>query len=212
MFIFTLNARKAILFLILALILVFLLGIFFFIERPQKDVKNSEIVACSANLDNSKFVAFLASSDSEQKNIEIFDIIRGEVIKVKSLTEEVRTLSASYVRNVKSLYVKVNAFPNKGYIVKIPQVPPLKTQKPLFTDYGINTISELFVIFPEQEVPYLLVLDKKYNPFFYNFEGNTEKLLSLIELEMASQAGIEPASVEPESTTLSIRPLGQMIF
>jgi len=75
------------------------------------------------------------------------------------------------------LYAAVKAFPDNGYIIRIPVVPPIQVQNPWLNDYNIYSVDQVFILLPEQGDPYLLVLDNKLRPYFYYFNGNVEALL-----------------------------------
>jgi hypothetical protein len=125
-------------------------------------------------------LSFMVSSgvySSELKPVEIFDVSQGIVIKKSQSSEKIQKTAYDYLMNISSLYVKVKALPDKGHIIKIPFEEPK-----LIQNKWINgNVSEVFVILPEQQKPYLLVLDESRRPFFYNFEGNTYELLKSLD-------------------------------
>jgi hypothetical protein len=78
------------------------------------------------------------------------------------------------------MYGKVKAFPDKGYIIRIPLIPSMKVHTQWLNDYNIYCVSEVFILFPEQGNPYLLLLDKNLRPHFYSFDGDTDVLYNFI--------------------------------
>lgn len=84
------------------------------------------------------------------------------------------------------MYVEAKAFPDKGYIIRVPFEPSVKIQSQWLKDYGMNLVDEVFILFPEQGRPYLLVLDEKQRPLFYYFEGNTDVLLEKLNFKLES--------------------------
>ncbi|HHV60141.1 MAG TPA: hypothetical protein GXX49_07640 [Clostridiaceae bacterium] len=180
MFIITISRKQIRVAVLLIFAVALFLAVLIYLLTGSGSREDRKAISCNANLDNSSFVRFLASSGNIQKNIEIFDIVKGEVVKTSAVTPDIKSLAISYLNNLKNLYVKVNAFPDKGYIIKIPIDPPAKVQHALLNDYGITQVNEVFVIFPMNEEPYLLVLDRNYSPFFYNFEGATDRIERLL--------------------------------
>ena len=83
---------------------------------------------------------------------------------------------------ITGMYVKVKAFPDKGYIAKLPLKPVVEVSNKWLNEYGIFSLNEVFIIFPEGNTPYLLVLDSNYRPLFFNFEqGAKSDLLDKIQ-------------------------------
>ncbi len=133
--------------------------------------------------ESSGTAVFLVSAGIEQqrRQTEIFDIGKGIVTKKVHTDREIQAEAIRYLEGITGMYVKVDAIPQKGYIVRIPLSPPVKLCSQWVNDYGIYAVDEVFVIFPEQEKPYLLILDDSRRPFFYNFAGNTDELLANLE-------------------------------
>ncbi len=159
-------------------------NIYSYIHGVELTEKYESLICIANQFIDSSLVTFVASTQTsgpESKNIEIFDITKGEVIKKVQPSTSIQILANGYLNGITGIYVKVKAFPDKGYIVRIPLNPPIKVQTPLLTDYSINSVDEVFILFPEQGNPFLLVLDKKYRPFFYNFEGDVNALLEQLD-------------------------------
>lgn len=128
----------------------------------------------------SSMAAFLVSSEISVRNIEIFDITKGEVIQKTPVSSLIQKEVEGYLDKVTGVYVKAKAFPDKGYIIRVPFDPATEVKNTWLSDYGIKTVDQVFILFPEEDVPYLLVLDENRRPFFYNFEGNTKALLEML--------------------------------
>lgn len=112
------------------------------------------------------------------KSIEIFDVKQGLVVKKLDVNPVVQKEAESYLKGISGMYVKVKAFPEAGYIVRIPLATPVRVQNE-WLDASVN---EVFIILPGgADVPYLLVLDEKGRPEFYNFKGKTDTLLEKLE-------------------------------
>lgn len=127
--------------------------------------------------------AFLISANAE-KNIEIFDIGKGSVSKTVPLNDIALAEAKKFLNGITGVYLKVNAIPVKGYIIKIPFAPDIKVNNQWFNEYDINPIDKMFIVFPEEGASYLLVLDKKQRPYLFNYEGNAEKLLKSLNFEL----------------------------
>ncbi|AUG58098.1 hypothetical protein [Acetivibrio saccincola] len=127
------------------------------------------------------FINFAISLNEESKNIEIFDIDKGQVIKSLSVNNIVHNEAIEYLKSITGMYPKVNAIPNKGYIIRIPLEPSVFVKNKWID----GTLNEIYVIFPSKEdSPYLLVLDDKQRPLFFNFNANTDTLLKNLDLEL----------------------------
>ncbi|WP_010248878.1 hypothetical protein [Acetivibrio cellulolyticus] len=146
--------------------------------------KYESLVCLSNQFYQTSLIAFLASAqelDTPNKPIEIFDITKGEVIKKVHSTRVIQNEAISYLNGISSMYIKVKAFPEKGYIVRIPITPSVQVKNHWLNDYNINSVDEVFILLPEQGNTYLLVLDNKLRPYFYNFIGNVDVLLKNLE-------------------------------
>jgi len=171
----------------LAIVLIISLGfnIFSYFQKVELTDKYESLFCIANKFKETSLVTFLTStqtSDNVSKVIEIFDISKGEVIKKVQPNTSIQKAAISYLDGVSGIYVKVNAFPDKGYIIRIPLNPTAKVQTHWFNDYNIDSIDEVFILFPEQGDPFLLVLDKKSRPFFYTFKGDVDLLLKMLEL------------------------------
>lgn len=127
--------------------------------------------------------AFLISTNAE-KDIEIFDIAKGSVSKTVPVNDIALAEAKKFFKGITGVYLKVNAIPVKGYIIKIPFEPKIKVNSHWFNDNNINPIDKLFIVFPEEGTSYLLVLDKKQRPHLFNYEGSAEKLLKSLNFEL----------------------------
>ena len=118
--------------------------------------------------------AFLVSTDADEQKpeqVEIFDIEKGAVVDSYGSNTGFRKEALKYVDSVSGMYGNVKVFPKVGYIVKIPLEPPVKASVKLLTAAGIEYINNIYVIFPSQRKPYLLILDGQSKPFCFNFDA-----------------------------------------
>lgn len=139
-----------------------------------------ELMTLSAfNYDSSGLLGFLASAASiaqEDNDVEIFDIDKGEVIKKVRSSSFIQGEAEKYILGITNIYTRVKAFPDRGRIVKIPLNPPLKVN----TKWLERVVDKVFIIFPENAEPYLLILDEKERPLFYTFDVNTKALIDYL--------------------------------
>lgn len=152
--------------------------------RMELTNKYESLVCLSSQFYQTSLIVFLASAqelDTPNKPIEIFDITKGEVLKKVHSTRLIQKETISYLNGISGMYVKVKAFPEKGYIVRIPITPPVQVKNHWLNDYSINSVNEVYIMLPEQGNTYLLVLDNKLRPYFFNFIGNVDVLLKNLE-------------------------------
>lgn len=106
-------------------------------------------------------------------SIEIFDIGKGEVIKQAESDLKTRREAEKLLKRITGLYLKFKPLPDKGLVIRIPLEPPSRIKNKWLNDCGIVNVDALFVLFPEEGAPYLLVLDDKQRPWFFNSRWNT---------------------------------------
>ncbi|HOV27392.1 MAG TPA: hypothetical protein PK566_13685 [Pseudobacteroides sp.] len=174
--------------ILFAFLLVCAIGLSFYRSKMNTAANNRfEAIGSSiGEFGSDNLVAFLADSDPEgvNRNVEIFDISKGEVIREMETSSVIQKEAENYLKNIDGMFVKANAIPEKGYIIKVAFEPPAKVDNKWLDSYGINSVDQVFVIFPENAIPYLLVLDKKSRPLFYNFEGRTNDLLQILNFQI----------------------------
>jgi len=136
-----------------------------------------------SKLDEDKYVQVFAVQAGTEDDIEIFDVIEERVIKTVKTNSKIINEAKNIMGSITGIYIKVNALPSDGYIIKIPFTPELKADNKWFVNYGINSIGKLFVVMPENKDPYLIILDSNERPYLFNFSGKTEKLLKLLDFE-----------------------------
>ncbi len=122
----------------------------------------------------------LSTSGIAQTNqqIQIFDIDQDKVIKTVQLTNaDVQQEVEKFLKRITGVYAKYNPIPSNGYMVRIQLVPNIMIRNKWFDDL----VDEVTVILPNQDDPYLMLFNDENQPFFLTFEGNTEKLLELLD-------------------------------
>lgn len=113
------------------------------------------------------------------QQIQIFDIDQDKVIKYVQLNTDVQQEVEEFLEGISGVYAKYNPIPNKGFMIRIPLEPNIMVRNKWFDDL----VDEVTIILPSQEAPYLMIFDDENKPFFLTFEGNTEKLLDLLDFK-----------------------------
>ncbi|MDQ2085033.1 hypothetical protein RBH29_01095 [Herbivorax sp. ANBcel31] len=140
--------------------------------EPVNEFNDSSMVA---------FMEFAISLDEEIKNIEVFDISKGQIINRQHSNELIQNEAIEYLKGITGMYPKTNAISDKGYIVRIPLEPSVSVKNQWLDEI----LNEVYIIFPSKDnCPYLLILDDKNRPLFYTFNSNTDTLLKNIDLEL----------------------------
>ena len=93
-------------------------------------------------------ISFINSANT-QEQVEIFSIEKGKVIKVVQINETAVAESKKYLQGIVGIYPKIKAFPDKGYIIKIPFDPNIIVKNHFLNDYDISSIHEVFILLPE---------------------------------------------------------------
>lgn len=147
----------------------------------------SESLQASGEYDEDVLAAYMTAIDNfaqEENDIELFDIEKGEVVERFKLTEQIRNAVLAHLDNISGMYVKVNAFPSKGRILRIHIEPQAEVVNKWLNSYGIFMVSNVFIIYPETGTPYILMLDSSNRPLFFNFEAeNKYDVLDLLGIK-----------------------------
>ncbi|WP_051541968.1 hypothetical protein [Clostridium lundense] len=122
----------------------------------------------------------------EYVSIEIFDINKNNVVKRSESSPKIEKEIEKYLQNIKGIYEKFNPIPDKGYMVKIPLDTPIMIQNKWINSF----IDEVIIIFPENETPYLMVLDNEERTLFLSFDGDTDILLKYLNFTPESSVNL----------------------
>ncbi len=185
MFFITVN-KKVVGFVVFAIILC-LIAVCAYSLAMVSESKNKyeSVISITKMFDDTHFIAYMTDEmvQNEVKNIEVFDIAKGEVILSKPLNHDIQNEVFNYVKTVKDLYVKVMPFPEKGYVIRVPFEPPRNVDVPLLNETGIKTIDSVFIILSDKEAPIMLILDSNLRPMFYTFNSSIDPLLEYLDLK-----------------------------
>lgn len=169
-----------------ALLISLSFNIYSHIRNVELTNKYESLVCISSQFYQTELITFITSMqqvDTAEKVVEIFDITKGEVVRKVQPTSSIHKLAVSYLNGISGMYAKVKAFPDKGYIIRIPLRPAVEAQTHWLKDFNINSVDEVFILYPEQGNPFLMVLDDKARPIFYNFKGDANLLLQILEFK-----------------------------
>ena len=119
------------------------------------------------------------ASTERYPNIEIFDLNEEKVIKEVPSSTALQNEVRKYLNQITNLYVKFNPIPGKGHLIKVPLVSPVKVKNQCLNDF----VTQVIIILPESEKPYLMVFYGENKYLFFTFEGKIDTLLRLLNFE-----------------------------
>jgi len=150
------------------------------LRRQDENAAGEETASFEATEENLKesLITFLVSNEAEvrEKDIEIFDIGQGKVVKKVEATRIIQELVKDYLINITDIYVKFNPIPSKGFMVRVYLQTPVQVQN----QWVNNTLDEVIILYPEGQKPYLMVFENGRKPIFLNFTGDTDKMLEAL--------------------------------
>jgi len=120
----------------------------------------------------------------EVRNIEIFDITEGRVVKVVKLNSVIQKEVKEYLLGIVDVYAKSDPIPTKGYAIKIPLEPSIKIE----TKWINSVVDEVIIIFPDEEGPeqFLMIFEDENKLVCFTFVGNTKLLLKNLNFQIKS--------------------------
>ena len=113
-------------------------------------------------------------------NIEIFDITKGKVVKVLQTDSKIEKIAINYLKEINCVHGKFNPIPEKGYAIAIALENFVKIEGKWLNAF----VNEVIIIFPEQEPPFLVVIDDKDRLVCFGFKGDTSLLLKIIKFKL----------------------------
>ena len=156
------------------------LNIFTYSQNKELSKRYTSLLCMTTRCNNLHLITFVTSqnvSAQQSSIVEIFHIRSGKVIKTIPNNLYIQNEVINILGGITDPYEKVKGFPEEGIIIKIPFQPPLTIESKWLNHFSIKSLDQVFILFPRQEKPYLLVLDGSNRPIFYNFEGSTADLL-----------------------------------
>lgn len=106
--------------------------------------------------------------------IEIFHIEKGKVIKKIDHNDEIQHEVEKLLDGISDIYKKLNPIPNHGYMVKVPLYPAYSLKNNWFE----GAVTEVIVIFPKYENPYLMIYDEENGSLFFTINKSVDSFLS----------------------------------
>jgi hypothetical protein len=118
---------------------------------------------------------FMNVNTMNYKYIEVFDINKGEVVKVVQSNPKIEKITTNYLQGITGVYAKFNPIPKKGHAIRI----PLKTPVAIKSTYLNAIVNEVIIMFPEdgETATFLMVFENDYRLMCFTFKGNTNVLL-----------------------------------
>ena len=179
------NTHKKKRYFAVALILIISLGInvFSYLQNRQLSANYQSLLCMTQQFDAANLFTFVMAKKAviqENTVIEIFDISKGKVVKTIQSNSTIKNESIHILNGITGPYEKIEGFPDEGYIIKVPFQPSIPVNNRWLNTFDIKSIDEVFILFPKGHKPYLLVLDERDRPIFFNFEGDTSGLFALL--------------------------------
>jgi len=123
------------------------------------------------------FLLTTSASAQETKQVEIFDISKERVVKKVPATSDIQEDAKQLITSTTSVYTKVKPLPSKGFMIKIPLEPALMIQN----QWMHEKVNQVIFVFPLNERPFYLVVDKGKRTHLFNFDGETDTLLRKLQ-------------------------------
>ena len=121
------------------------------------------------------FNLFIVSAQSITE-IELLDIEKNKIITIPT-NPKIQLETKKIIKEIDNIVTKFNPIPDKGYLVKIPLTPSVQLE-----NKWVNTlIDQVIIIIPEDEKPYLLIIDNENKPHFFTIKTEMDTLLKTID-------------------------------
>lgn len=181
------SIKKKTMGLFLAAVILCLVAVIIYtaVRVSYNENKYQSVLAMTQMFDDTHFIAYISNVEAhkEKRNIEVFDIAKGEVIRSEPSNIDIQNEVFNYVKSIKSLYTKVMPFPDKGYVIRVPFDTPMKVDQKLLLESGIKAVDSIFIILSDKETPIMLILDSQERPYFYTFNASVQPLLDYVKLK-----------------------------
>ena len=129
------------------------------------------------------FFVFLLSQATlamEAKNIEIFDPSTEQVAKSIPLSDEVQTMVLDWFSTVDEIDPRANIFQDNGYVIKF----PLSSSEKIKNKFIEVDTDEVYLLIPESEDPFFMILTEKNQPMCFTFSGDIDKLSQILDFQL----------------------------
>ena len=186
--------RKRTFGIFLAVVILCLLAVSVYaaVKVSHNENKYQSVLAMTKMFDDTHFIAYISGSNTAErsKNIEAFDITKGEIIISQPSNINIQNEVFNYLKTIKSLYTKVMPFPDKGYVIRVPFNESIRVDQKILNDSGIKSVDSLYIILSDKEAPIILILDNQERPYFYTFNASIQPLLEYIKLNPEAEQSI----------------------
>lgn len=186
--------RKRTFGIFLAVVILCLLAVSVYaaVKVSHNENKYQSVLAMTKMFDDTHFIAYISGNNTAErsKNIEVFDITKGEIIISQPSNINIQNEVFNYLKTIKSLYTKVMPFPDKGYVIRVPFNESIRVDQKILNDSGIKSVDSLYIILSDKEAPIILILDNQERPYFYTFNASIQPLLEYIKLNPEAEQSI----------------------
>jgi hypothetical protein len=110
---------------------------------------------------------------------EIYDPAQKKVIKSVQVDSELYDLAADLVRSIDNFYGRISPAAVEGYKIRVPLDPPVKVNKKSLK----ASVSEVYIIVPQNKTPFLIIFEDKNKPSYFKFHGNIDSLWKALDFE-----------------------------
>ncbi|GAA0182293.1 hypothetical protein SH2C18_46980 [Clostridium sediminicola] len=114
------------------------------------------------------------------KYVEIFNPKQDKVVKVVQLTPEINDMISNWVMNIENFYGNLDPITDDGYAIKIPFNSSVQVE----TDVLNANIKEVFILIPENELPFYLVFENNDKVSCFAFNGDIEELSRALDFKL----------------------------
>ena len=99
--------------------------------------------------------------------IKIIDIKKGKVIKNVQKTPDLQQEVEKFLEGISGVYVKLNPYPNNGFVIKIPLEPNVTVKNQWFNDL----VDEVMIIFLFKKIHIYWFLTMRTDHISLNFKA-----------------------------------------
>ncbi|BBH19669.1 hypothetical protein Back11_10140 [Paenibacillus baekrokdamisoli] len=116
---------------------------------------------------------------SQQRQIQVFDVNAGKVIKTAPNSKEYQDYAKSWLGSVSGLSPKVGVNDKCGYVFRIPLDQPAAVKAGTVT---VQT-SDLFLFYCPGKAQLLLIFDENRKPYLLEFKADIKPFLKSLDIK-----------------------------
>lgn len=114
------------------------------------------------------------------QHIEIFDPIQGKVVKVVETNKEINDMVVEWINRIDGFYSGVDPIKDDGYAIKFPINPSIQVQN----QWLKTTVTEVYVIIPENNPPLFLVFETEDKLVSFPFKDDITNLSKVLNFKL----------------------------